>query len=222
MITHYKTEFMPEHQKAMLVAARCGNRDRLSELFSGIVKTGDDIVHDRTNIFREPATAADGPPATWKLIDAALAGKHESVLRLVLSIYSKGFPAEMWPWEFRQILVTATANPELACFKVLQTYDPSVVTWEEEYNRTWFSTDERQYNTTLCKALKSSDPQLAMYLLDNGADPDKGYFNFGALCMVICHRRPLDIVRKMLDSGASLKTLPIHAAAVRERLDILE
>ena len=84
----------------------------------------------------------------------------------------------------------------IRCFDILLAYDPSIINYE-------FETTE---NTPLTSACHGSDPEMAFWLLEHGADPNRGTFIGGCSNLWVAIRgQPLSLIRRLIECGADVK-----------------
>jgi Ankyrin repeat len=84
----------------------------------------------------------------------------------------------------------------IPCFDILLAYDPSIINYE-------FDTTE---NTPLTSACFGSDPEMALWLLERGADPNKGTFIGGCSNLwVAIMGQPLSLIRRLIECGADVQ-----------------
>ena len=189
----------------MIEACESGNAPRLQQLLQACdVRDGDAPVDPKYN---EPDPPQSAPPATWKLITAAVGHGQSPIVALILKTYPTV------TLNRQSILEAALAKPHLETFKLLHAHSPSIVDYGFDSLNT----------SLLMEACRSGDTLLPNYLLDNGADPNEGGFpGAGPLFYAVKFEQPLEIIVKMVDRGASVTNVVLKEAIRKQRTAILE
>lgn len=198
---------MPTHQQEMLKACETGDIGKLKELFSAA-----DVLALNTPTERgiDPIPRS-GPPATSDLLHSAVTHNHPEILQFLLRTYPSASVAS------DVLLGSRYANPDLSTLKVLHSHDLSIV------NYTMQQADGLDY--LLLDYCRDGDPQLAGYLLDNGADPNvEGLplLNFCPLQIAINSGQPPSLIYKLIGCGAKVRVMEVTYAIQKQRMDILE
>ena len=193
------------NQKAMIEACESGDVSRLQQLLQACdVRDGDAPVDPKYN---EPDPPQLAPPATWKLITAAVGNGQSTIVALILKTYPNV------ALNRQSILEAALAKPHLDTFKLLHAHSPSIVNYGFDSLNT----------SLLMETCRSGDPLLPNYLLDNGADPNEGGFpGAGPLFYAVKFEQPLAIIVKMVDRGSSVTNAVVKEAIRKQRTAILE
>lgn len=198
---------MPTHQLEMLKACETGDIGKLKGLFSAAnlseINTATQLGID--------FIPRSGPPATSALLYSAVTHNRPEILQFLLKTYPNASIAS------DVLLGSRYANPDLPTLKVLHSHDPSIVNYGMQ------QTDGMDY--LLLDYCRDGDPQLAGYLLDNGADPNAEEFpalNFCPLQIAINSGQPPSLINKLIECGAKVSVMEVTYAIRKQRMDILE
>lgn len=198
---------IPTHQQEMLKACETGDVGKLKELFGAADVSASNTPTER-GIDLIPRS---GPPATSDLLHSAITHNHPEILQFLLRTYPSASVAS------DVLLGSRYANPDLSTLKVLHSHDPSIVNYAMQ------QADGLDY--LLLDYCRDGDPQLAGYLLDNGADPNVEGFplpNFCPLQIAINSGQPPSLITKLVTCGAKVGVMEVTFAIQRQRMDILE
>ena len=192
-------------QQQMIKACETGDVLNLQNLFDAAAVRPGATPTQRTIDTIYPS----GPPATSDMLHTAISHHQPAILELLLKTYPSVCILD-------DVLLGSTcANPDLPTLKVLHSYDSSIVNYNMEQND--------GLDTLLGDYCRDGDPLLAEYLLDNGADPNKGGLPcFGPLLTATTSDQPLSLINKIVQSGAKVSELDVLCAIRQQRADILE
>jgi len=195
----------------MLLACETGDLARLRQLFEAAgVHQGDPVVRPRWITYPNhiEAVPACGPPTTSSLICKTIEHKQAALLSFLLATYPTFDPKN------GAVLSAAFRNPDLDIFQILHTHCPSIVDCE----------DDDGIDSALIMALKlSQSPLLPGYLLDHGADPNNGGLGgVGPLYWAVQYSQPLEVVKKMVEAGAEVKSIIVAAAVEKQDLELVK
>lgn len=96
--------------------------------------------------------------------------------------------------------------------KLIHSHYPGIV--NEEFTR---------YSNALMEACVGGDPLIPNFLIDHGADVNEGGFpGRGPLYAAVTHRRPLELVKKMVQGGAWISGSTLDAAIHQRQHHALE
>ena len=183
----------------MMAACKSGDVPRLQQLLSA---TG--VHHGKLE--REQTS---GLPEPLPMIMTAVEQKQSAVVSLLLDTYPRVSV------EHTSLLDLAFANPDLATFKLLFAKSPGIpgiVDFEFEHLHT----------TSLMEACRSGNPVLPDFLLDHGADPEEGGFpGMGPLYYAVLFSQPIELIAKMIEQGAVVRSAVMREAIRKERPELL-
>lgn len=198
---------MPTHQREMLKACETGDIGKLEALFSAA-----NVTASSTPTLRGyDQIPRSGPPATSDLLYSAVKNNHPEILQFLLETYPSVSVAD------DMLLGSRYTNPDLSTLKVLHSHDPSIVNYGMQHK------DGMDY--LLHDYCRDGDPELAGYLLDNGADPNAEELpglNFCPLQIAITSDQPPSLIKKLIGCGAKVRVIEVTYAIKRQRMDILE
>ena len=98
----------------------------------------------------------------------------------------------------------AVEHPDVPTFAVLLNHD-----------RDMLDANLGHDSTALSKACANKDPELALYLLREGADPNAGgWFRLSTLQLALVQRQPVELIRALVDAGAD--TTDVVESAMEE------
>ena len=179
----------------LIDACASGDVCRLKTLLPTINKECDLSVIDESRL-----------PITQMFI-TAVAQKRHVILEFLLDSFSQ------WYARSPGVLRTAFENPDLSVFKLLHSRYPFIVNEAFDCSN----------SSALMEACAGGDPLIPHYLIDNGADVNEGGFpGCGPLYAAVSQKQPLDLVEKMVESGAEITGSTLLVAFRRQDPAILE
>jgi hypothetical protein len=205
----YDPRPLQDHQKAMIAACESGDLPALQQLFeTHSVKRGDPPI--------QRYAPESGAPATWRLITAAVAHQHPSVVNFLLSTYPKV------NIRHGTIVRAVLDDPDVETLEILQSHlDPHSRPYLGPSSIATFEWDDH-CNTFLTEACRISEDWLIYYLLDHGANPSLGWFHGGALHVAMVSSRSIKVIQKLFEKGARINLVTIGTAINHQRVDVLK
>ena len=189
-------------REELLRVCAAGDLPRLEQLFDFLqIRRGHPEI---VGPYILPFPPSD-PPFTWEMFEAAVREQHVPMITYLLNI----FPTA----KIRSnILVSGMSHRSIPIFSLLLSHDRSILDLEFETGA-----------TILSSAVWGSDPGLALYLLEEGADPNLGGFGpLSTLCVAV-RGQPLVVIRRLVERGANLhKSFVLQCAAGTGRVDVVE
>ena len=132
-------------------------------------------------------TSGTEPPSTNEMLSLAVTSSSTSILAFLLQV----FPTTRLTDNIIGPIVDAKSIP---LFRILLSHDPSVLNHEFETT-----------TTPISMACWGSDPQFALFLLDEGADPNRGGFLALSTIGIAIQQQPASLARRLVECGASIQ-----------------
>ncbi|KAL6720629.1 hypothetical protein ACLMJK_002554 [Lecanora helva] len=192
-----------QNQNAMLDACEAGDVPKLQQLFKAAgVRQGDSAFEP---FFGEPVPP-NGPPPTATMVAAAVAHKQPAIVQCLLATYRNVH------LDRSTVVEAVLANPHLPTLEVLHSHTPSIVNFQFQDT----------HATLLMEASRTDNPFLPLILLGLGADPSEcNYSGVGPLSVALKYLQPFDVIRMLIEHGATITHNALEVAISRQSPEIL-
>jgi len=199
----------------ILEACGAGDIISLERLFraSGI-SAGYPPISRQYDASTVPTTISDsqGPitlPQTYEMLTAAIQGRQGATIKYLFTIFPD---ARIQEPELKACIETK----DLVIFKLLADHAMDI---SEVIDREF---DDR--STSLSIACLGEKPDIALFLLDNGADPNEGspLQGIGGPLANAIEEQPVQLIQKLVEKGAVIEDRHLYAAVQKGRADVVK
>lgn len=185
----------------VLQAISVGDLFRLQSLFSSLaIQPGQsEIVYSYGHGF-----SAEEPPSTNEMLVDAATSLQPSILTFLLHTFKTATLTD-------NIIGPVVDAKSIPLFRALLAHDPSVLNHEFDNSA-----------TPLSMACWGSDPDFALFLLAEGADPNNpGFLALSTLGIAI-QKQPATLIRRLVERGATVQGTGVFRQAVElGRVDVV-
>ena len=154
-----------------------------------------------TYVTSEPLSPTD-PPPTWAMLEAAIRNSQGPTLEYLLTI----FPSYTIDRTLIQLALNHLAIPTLAALL--------------HHDRALLNQDLGHDSTFLSCASMDDNPAVALFLLEQGADPNAGFFFRLSTLRIAIMKKSLRLVKALVEHGADTGKVLVDAV-VAGNLDVL-
>ena len=191
----------PTAKAKVLQAISVGNLPRLQSLFSslGIQSGQSEIEYPYDHDF-----SAEEPPSTNEMLVNAVTSLQPSILTFILHTFATAKLND-------NIIGPVVDAKSITLFRALLAHDRSVL--DHEFDNT---------ATPLSMACWGSDPDFALFLLAEGADPNgPGFLALSTLGIAI-QKQPVSLIQRLVECGATVQGTGVFRQAVElGRVDVV-
>ena len=191
----------PTAKAKVLQAISVGDLPHLQSLFSSLsIQSGQpEIEYSYDHEF-----SAEEPPSTNKMLADAATSLQPSILTFLLHIFATAMLTD-------NIIGPVVDAKSIPLFRALLAHNPSVLGHEFESTA-----------TPLSMACWGSDPDFALFLLAEGADPNgPGFLALSTLGIAI-QKQPVTLIRRLVERGAVVQGTGVFSQAVElGRVDVV-
>ena len=191
----------PTAKAEVLQAISVGDLPRLQSLFSSLgIQSGQPAIEYPY----DHEFSAEEPPSTNEMLVQAATSLQPSILTFLLHIFATARLTD-------RIIGQVVDAKSIPLFRALLAHNRSVL--DHEFENT---------STPLSMACWGSDPDFALFLLAEGADPNgPGFLALSTLGIAI-QKQPVTLVRRLVERGATVRGSEVFSQAVETgRVDVV-
>jgi len=207
----------PLNSRSSPILAACGAGDivALERLFSASgISAGNPPITRRYDDSTIPTRISNsqGPidlPQTYEMLTAAVEGRQGATIKYLFTIFPEAHIQEVE-------LKASIHTKDLAIFKLLADHAKDR---NEVIDREF---DDRY--TSLSLACLGEKPDIALFLLDKGADPNEGspLLGIGGPLANAIQEQPVQLIKKLVEKGAVINNWQIYVAVQKKRADVVK
>lgn len=138
------------------------------------------------------------------MLEAAVKNEHSSMITYLLTVFPTARINE-------PVLVASLTYRNIPIFNLPLTHDRTIVNQKLHTGA-----------TPLSSAVWDSSPDLALFLLSEGADPNLGGFGPPSTLCIAVREQPLEVIQSLIDRGAKIhRSFALQSTASAGRTDVV-
>ncbi|MCJ1405201.1 hypothetical protein MMC11_008427 [Xylographa trunciseda] len=199
-------EVTPSHDKAtvnqmVLDACTSGDLQGLQQQFSKLgIAPGHPIIYYPLHAPNRPSEV----PPTNEMLAAAVSAKQPAILSFLLATFPTIGIGEA-------LVDLAIVHESVPVYEVMLAHDPSLLNLRMH---------PHDMNPLTC-ACRTGHTEIALLLLEKGADPNTGFwFRDSTLRCALAARQPIELIRALIEHGAETESVLEYAVKHDEMDDV--